>query len=124
MVNAIARTNPTLQSKKAIVVENKPGAATNLGADFVAKAAPDGAARRCRDLCRQSWAFGGLFIPANSRGPFTDLRHRPEDIEDDVLLDVALASSARNPCTSPLPFFRRERSRSLSHRRLAQGRCR
>jgi hypothetical protein len=24
------------------VVENKPGAATNLGADFVAKAAPDG----------------------------------------------------------------------------------
>src|SRR6266498_5028366 len=33
--------------------------------------------------------FGGLFIPANSRGPFTDLRHRPEDIEDDVLLDVA-----------------------------------
>src|SRR5262252_3032015 len=25
-----------------IVVENKPGAATNLGADFVAKAAPDG----------------------------------------------------------------------------------
>jgi Tripartite tricarboxylate transporter family receptor len=42
MVNAIARTNPTLQSKKAIVVENKPGAATNLGADFVAKAAPDG----------------------------------------------------------------------------------
>src|SRR5262249_39931382 len=25
-----------------IVVENKPGAATNLGADFVAKAPPDG----------------------------------------------------------------------------------
>src|SRR6476620_9685088 len=25
-----------------VVVENKPGAATNLGADFVAKAAPDG----------------------------------------------------------------------------------
>jgi tripartite-type tricarboxylate transporter receptor subunit TctC len=24
------------------VIENKPGAATNLGADFVAKAAPDG----------------------------------------------------------------------------------
>jgi tripartite-type tricarboxylate transporter receptor subunit TctC len=25
-----------------IVIENKPGAATNLGADFVAKAPPDG----------------------------------------------------------------------------------
>src|SRR5436305_458918 len=25
-----------------VIIENKPGAATNLGADFVAKAAPDG----------------------------------------------------------------------------------
>jgi hypothetical protein len=107
MVNAIARTNPTLQSKKAIVVENKPGAATNLGADFVAKAAPNGAARRCRDLCRQSWAFGGLFIPANSRGPFTDLGHRPEDIEDDVLLDVASQQAReRRPIT-----YRADRTR-------------
>jgi hypothetical protein len=29
--------------------------------------------------------FGGLFIPANSRGPFTDLRHRSEDIETSCL---------------------------------------
>ncbi len=51
--------------------------------------------------------FGGLFIPANSRGPFTDLRHRPEDIEDDVLLDVASQQAReRRPIT-----YRADRTR-------------
>jgi len=29
-------------AQPAVIIENKPGAATNLGADFVAKAQPDG----------------------------------------------------------------------------------
>ena len=51
-----------------IVVENKPGAATNLGADFVAKGAArrlHRPARRCRDLCRQPSLYKKLHsIPA------------------------------------------------------------
>jgi len=58
--------------------------------------------------------FGGLFIPANSRGPFTDLRHRSEDIEDDVLLDVASAPTyAARACYPPTTAARADPSRAL-----------
>jgi tripartite-type tricarboxylate transporter receptor subunit TctC len=38
----IIAQNLTERWKKPVIVENKPGAAGNIGADFVAKARPDG----------------------------------------------------------------------------------
>src|SRR6476661_10289943 len=58
-----------------IVVENKPGAATNLGADFVAKAAPDGYTLLLGDVATYA-ANASLykklpFDPANDFAPVT-----------------------------------------------------